>query len=337
MIKRKHVNRKPWRKFLLALTITGICGLGYLAWSPGTQIHDGRHDLGSNGIWLQHGWLGDDAWFKRNNRDKSNFRDAEKIKGLARLLARHGVKYLFPHLCPCNVDGEIATVDPIQTERFLDYFEGFSVIPWVGGVLNTHCFLKSRQWRTNFASSIANLLQTHPRLAGVQVNIEPLPTGNKEFLTLLAEIRSVMPKGKILSVAAYPPNTILHPFPNVHWEESYFRDVAQHCDQIAVMMYDTGISSSKLYQHLMSAWTEEVLNWSGGTHVLLGVPAYEDPDVGYHSPRVENLKNALLGIHAALIKYEHLPKNYSGIAIYCEWEMDQEKWNLLKSEYEKNG
>jgi hypothetical protein len=335
MLFKHYVNRNPWRKAILVLSVIGLGGLAYFAWSPGVRIKDGRHDLRSNGIWIQHGWLGDDSWFKRNKKDKSKFRDVQKIQALSNLLKSHGVKFVFPHLCPCSPDGQIALSDPAQVERFLDCFEGFSVIPWIGGVLNTHCFLDSMEWRANFVSSIVELLRTHPRLAGVQINIEPIPTGNLQFLTLLAEIRGAMPKGKILSVAAYPPTTILHPFSDVHWEESYFRNVAQHCDQMAVMMYDTGLSSSKLYQYLMSKWTTEVLEWSGKTHVLLGVPAYNDPDVGYHSPKVENLKNAIMGINASLIRLEQLPENYSGIAIYCEWEMDEGKWNLLENEFGK--
>jgi hypothetical protein len=88
------------------------------------------------------------------------------------------------------------------------------------------------------------------------------------------------------------------------------------------MMYDTALRVPKLYQQLMSTWTEQALNWSGDTGVLLGVPAYDDADVGYHTPKVENLENALKGIHAPLSRKADLPDNYLGIAIYCEWEMD---------------
>jgi hypothetical protein len=50
---------------------------------------------------------------------------------------------------------------------------------------------------------------------------------------------------------------------------------------------------------------------------------------------VENLPNALSGIHAGLSKYERLPKNYAGVAIYCEWEMDQQEWSCFKKEFER--
>jgi len=83
----------------------------------------------------------------------------------------------------------------------------------------------------------------------------------------------------------------------------------------------------------MCAWTKEVLTWSGDTEVLLGVPAYEDPDVGYHVAEVENVENALRGIHGGLASFEALPGNYRGVAVYCEWEMDAEKWKTLETEF----
>jgi len=328
-------RRLTWRTLLLLIVIIGMTGLAYLLWSPGTTVRDGRHDLRSNGIWLQHGWLGDDSWFERNRRDRTLFRDTRKIEELAHLLAGHGVKYVFPHLCPCNRDGTIAPVDTIQTERFLDSFGEFQVIPWIGGVLGVHCSLESPQWRTNFVSSVVELLQNHPRLAGVQLNIEPLPSGNADFLILLDELRQAMPAGKLIAVAAYPPPTIWHPFSNVHWDEAYFRHVARRSDQLAPMMYDTAIKLPKLYRHLLSSWTSDILNWSGNAHVLLGIPVYDDAGVGYHFPDTENLQNALSGIHAGLSKYESLPGNYAGVAIYCEWEMDRQEWAYFRKEFER--
>ena len=331
----KHLKRPPWRALLLLITLLGMTSLACFLRSSGKTVRDGRHDFRSNGVWLQHSWLGDDSWFNRNERDKTLFRNDQKIQDLADLLASHGVKYVFPHVCPCNPTGDIAPVDAIQTERFLDHFEGFQILPWIGGVLDEQCSPESPQWRANFISSVVELLQSHPRLAGVQINIEPMPTGNKDFLILLDDLRQNMPAGKIISVAAYPPPTPWHPFPNVHWDEDYFRQVARRVDQLAPMMYDTAINRPEIYRRLMSSWTSDILDWSGDTQVLLGLPVYDDAGVGYHYPEAENLQNALSGIHAGLSGYKVLPKNYIGIAIYCEWEMDQQEWDYLKNEFEK--
>jgi hypothetical protein len=332
----QYLERPPWRTILLLVAILFLLGIAYLVWTPGRRINDGRHDMRSNGIWIQHGWLGDDIWFQNNGKDKALFRSSQKIQELSNLFVSHGIKYIFPHVCPCNPSGKIVSIDPVQTERFLDHFEDFSVIPWIGGVLDTHCSPESPHWRENFISSAVELLQNHPRFAGVQINIEPMPTGNADFLALLDEMRRAMPEEKILSVAAYPPPTLWHPFPNVHWDESYFRQVSQRTDQLAVMMYDTAIKLPKVYQYLVSGWTTKILNWSGDTEILLGIPVYADAGVGYHSAEVENLQNALLVIHTGLYKQKQMPKNYAGIAIYCEWEMNQQEWSYLEREFEKN-
>ncbi|WP_035606471.1 glycosyl hydrolase family 18 protein [Haloferula sp. BvORR071] len=330
----QRLKRPPWRTLLLLAALLGVAGLAYLAWSPGERVADGRDDTGSNGIWLQHGWLGDDAWFETNGRDPARFRSAEKIQQLRTQLTRHGIKYVFPHLCPCLPDGSITAHDPVQMERFLDGFSSISVLPWIGGVHDESAHPGVKAWRARFTSSAAALLTAHPRLAGVHVNIEPMPEGDSDYLVLLDELRATLPPGKMISVAAYPPPTRWHPFPDVHWGESYFREVAKRADQIVPMLYDTGIKWQKPYRKLMVDWTTEVLAWSGGKPVLLGLPAYDDAGSGYHNPKVENLRNALRGVHAALANGK--PASYGGIAIYSEWEMGGEDWKALDEEFCKS-
>jgi len=80
------------------------------------------------------------------------------------------------------------------------------------------------------------------------VNIEPLPSGNKDFLNLLEEIKAVMPRGKKLSVAAFPPSTCWQPIPDIHWDEDHYREVAKRVDQMAPMMYGIAICFPKAYQ-----------------------------------------------------------------------------------------
>ena len=103
---------------------------------------------------------------------------------------------------------------------------------------------------------------------------------------------------------------------------------------MAVMMYDAGQKNPKIYQRLMADWTAEVLAWSGNKAILLGVPTYDDAGVGYHEPNVENLTNALLGVHSGLAR-SALPPNYQGVAIYCEWETDDAEWGYFREHFIK--
>lgn len=287
---------------------------------------------------MSHRWLGDDQWFIQNNREhlKAQYRDQAYIKTNLDMLHDRGVLDLFPHLAPTTTRGQLPKVSHEQLDRFLEVAEANKqrVLPWVGGVFELQCFPADARWRTTFIQSVLDLFDRHPRLAGVHINIEPWPNGNLDCLLLLDEMNQLLPAGKILSVAAYPPPTRWQQVPEVHWEQDYFREVARRCDHLAVMMYDTSIPLGKPYTALMSAWTRDVLDWSEGTPVLLGLPCYSDENVDYHDPAVENLPNALGGVHDGLIR-RGLPDHYRGIALYSLWEIDNEEWKIFDQGYRK--
>lgn len=312
--------------------------LAYALWSPGMQVTDGRHDRGTNGIWMSHRWLGDDAWFTENNRMelRDQYRDAVFIKSQLNALVQRGIVDLFPHLAPTLPSGKLPEHDEAQLSRFLDQATANNqrVIPWVGGVHELYCYPSNAAWRSTFIESIVALLNENPRLAGIQLNIEPWPSGDAGCLQLLDELNIALPDRAILSVAAYPPPTRWQPSPEVHWDETYFREVARRSDHLAIMMYDTAIPLEKPYVSLMAKWAKQVLEWSEGTTVLLGLPCYEDADVDYHNPAVENLGNALGGIHAGL-NQEKAPDHYRGVALYSLWTMDEDEWRVFDEAFRR--
>lgn len=330
------LRQPPWRTVVLGVGVLLLVTLGYWLWTPGLDIRDGRHDRQQNGIWIGHGWLGADEWFRtgRRTNDIDAFRSEASLAGLAALLRSNHITEVFPHLCPASLTGALPAVDHVQAERLLDVLSGLRVMPWIGGPNGGSVPLKDQEWRQTFTSEIRSLFDRHPRFAGVHLNVEPLPSGDADFLNLLDDVRAALPEGKLLSVAAYPPPTRWHPFEDVHWNEEYFREVAKRSNQLAVMMYDTAIRVPKSYQQLMADWTEEVLAWSEGKSVLLGVPTYSDAGVGYHHPHVENITNALRGIHQGLSRLP-LPSNYQGVAIYCHWETDDQEWDYFREHFLK--
>jgi hypothetical protein len=328
------------RRFLIsAAAICGLLGLGYWLWNPGSDLRDGRHDRGRNGLWLAHGWLGADEWFTRHSKQSQlpGYRSPEALRSLAELCAKNHITDLFPHLCPCDPLGHIAPWDRAQTEKFLDALAPTCrVLPWIGGPSPAPADCHDPKWRATFCQSVRTLLDAHPRLHGVHLNIEPMRSGDADYLKLLDELRAVLPAGKLLSIAAYPPPTRWQPSLDVHWEEPFFRAVAQRSDQLAVMMYDTSITRPKFYRKLMSDWTFEILSWAGEKQVLLGLAAYNDAGVGYHHPDVENLEHGLAGIHAGLIR-AGAPAHYQGAALYSHWEMDEADWKIWRERFLRPG
>lgn len=328
------LKRPPWRTVIPGMTLLLVLWIAYVLWRPGLDIRDGGHDRGQNGLWLAHGWLGADDWFLRNGKTNefSKYRDVQSIRSLSDKLHRYHITDVFPHLCPAEPDGHLPKVDAGQVERVLQGLAGFRVMPWVGGPNGGNVRLTNGKWRSTFTNDVSALLRAHPRFAGVHLNVEPLPAGDTNFLAFLDQLRSALPEGKLLSIAAYPPPTRWHPYPDVHWDEHYFREVARRCDQVVVMMYDAGQRIPKFYQFLMADWTQEVLNWCCGKPVLLGIPTYEDPGVDYHHPDVENITNALMGVHRGLAA-KAVPTNYQGVAIYADWETSEGEWNFFQNHF----
>lgn len=332
----KKISVSLLRIGITLVLIIAVAASLYSLWNPGTELRDGRFDNGKNGIWIQHGWLGDDKWFKNTGKDKESFRSSEKIRELRDKLLSHRIFYVYPHLCPIDNTGVIPPTDDEQTKKFLEEMRDFKVLPWVGGVYTKNFFPDSQKTREAFIASVITLLENYPGFAGIHINIEPMPPENKNFIKLLKELKKALPEGKMISVAAYPPPTVWHRFPDVHWNKEYYAEVASNTDQLVVMMYDTAITNSKLYQSLIASWTKEILSWSGATKVLLGIPAYNDANTEYHNPDVENIENATAGINSALLIYQKVPDNYEGIAVYCEWEMNEQKWKSLKNNFLKS-
>jgi hypothetical protein len=328
------LKRPPWRTVIPGGTFLVMIWCAYLTWTPGLDLRDGQHDRGHNGLWLAHGWLGADDWFIRNGKtnEYSKYREAPSIRELSEKLHRNHITDVFPHLCPAEAAGHLPSVDDKQVERLLDGLAGIRVMPWVGGPNGDNVRLGNAKWRSVFVDEVALLLQKHPRLFGVHLNVEPLPSGDTNFLSFLEQLRSALPEEKLLSIAAYPPPTRWHPQRDVHWDQAYFHEVARRCDQIVVMMYDAGQRFPKMYQRLMADWTGEVLAWNSGKSVLLGVPTYEDPGVEYHYSNVENITNALLGVHRGL-SAGALPSNYQGVAIYAEWETSDQEWSYFRDHF----
>ena len=75
------------------------------------QTEDDHKLCHSNGIWISHGWLGDNAWFQRNARDTAQYRDDDKIENLAILFAQHDIKYIY-----VDSDGDASMLIPIWLE-----------------------------------------------------------------------------------------------------------------------------------------------------------------------------------------------------------------------------
>ena len=319
--------------------VVALLFVAHWRWQPGLNVTDGHDDLGRNALWIGHGWLGADSWFDASKpAEKARFRATPNIIKLAQKCRDNGIRDLYPHLTPTQANGAMSACDDAQIERFLDNTGGLRVLPWIGGRMETHIAPDDAAKSARFVASVGALVKRHPRLAGVHLNVEPWKDGDIGMLRLLGDLKAAIGPHKVLSISGYPPLGEWYPL-RLAWSESYYRQIAARVDQIAVMLYDSSLHDAKTYQWFVARWTRAMLAWTrdGKAEVLLGVPTYgaAGPTMGplYHNPRVENLTNALAGLHRGLRDEGQLPRHYAGAAIYCEWETGAHEWRIWREEF----
>ncbi len=98
-------------------------------------------------------------------------------------------------------------------------------------------------------------------------------------------------------------------------------------DQMAVMAYDSTLTSAWLYRQWLRFQVIGISKAVQGTQVelLFGVPTSEEP-TATHRPDIENVSNGLQGVLDGLNDQEAVSGAVQGVAIYPYWEMDASEW-----------
>jgi hypothetical protein len=287
----------------------------------------GEFDLGDNGIWLRRHWMHEAP-------------TREEIAELASNLRARGIRRIYPFLGPMDANGwpgwrskaGLVRYVPEHAGAFLAEMKRIApdirVIPWTEGNLNADVRLDDKVQRRGFVEHARQLIALGAD--GIHLNVEPLPSWSPGYRELLREVKATI-GDRMLSIAAYPPPTPLHPFPEVHWELPFLRDVCMDADELAIMAYDTSVTSPPVFRDLISRWTHELVSnlpspSAGGCEWLMGVPTYDD-DTGYHRPDVETIEYSLEGIIAGL-RGAPRPDHFRGVAIYASFTTDERKWSI---------
>jgi hypothetical protein len=295
-----------------------------------TSGHSGEklYDRGDNALWMRRYWIHESPTSK-------------EIKALVASLRERGIKRIYPFLGPMDKEGwpgwrSSTGIKRYIPERAAAFFTEFhriapeiKIIPWTGGILNRDVRLTNKAQRKAFADHARRLIALGAD--GIQLNIEPMPSHSPGYRELLQEVKAAIGKNHILSLAAYPPPTPLHPYPDVHWELPFMRNVCMDADELAVMAYDTAVKSPGTFEKLIATWTRQLAATlpspsKGGCEWLMGVPAYDD-DKGYHRPDVETVEYSLKGIRAGLGSIK-VPESFRGVAIYASFTTDSNKWTV---------
>lgn len=108
------------------------------------------------------------------------------------------------------------------------------------------------------------------------------------------------------------------PYRSWFWDIAYFQRVEQHCDEIALMGYDTMQPSPSLYARCL-AYHVRNLRHGLKKEPVVGLPTYDD-NWPYHT-KAETLGAGLQGARQGGARR---------IGLYAEWTTDTEEWRELE-------
>lgn len=275
MRRWQKINRVSWKPFGFLACIA----LAMALWlrSPGLDVRDGRNDRGKNGIVLGSGWIAGDA-----------VKPAPAAGDLARAIREHHIAEVYLQIPPPNADGVLPGLDAARTEALL--YECYDARGWAQ-ISGAKFALDDARWRRFFIVEVRRLLDRHPRLRGVQLDLSALPDGNAALLTFLDEIRPVLaPDTRPLSIAVGA------------WREPYFREVARRADQLVVPLEVSASAFSRFSVARNVALIGAAFAWGEGKPALLSIPADK------------RMRRGLGTIHLGLSR-QPLPEHYQGVIL----------------------
>ncbi|MFE5258822.1 glycoside hydrolase family 18 protein [Streptomyces coelicoflavus] len=288
---------------------------------------DGTRTRNRDAMWLGHAWV--------DGRKK----DAD-LTALARSLKTTGIRDLYVHTGPMEHDGTLPEslyprarwlIDAVHRE-----LPGVRVQAFLGDVLATEgpdgMRLEKAATRAAVVDSARQVLDVG--YDGVHLDLEPLHSGDRNYLSLLDDIRAVTrARDAQLSVAAHQ----IDPLPALHsvfglftkhpkwWSQEFFGQVARRVDQIAVMSYDTAQPLEGTYGGYVAQQTSLALEVTPPTtHLLMGLPFYYESNFD-HWGHAETVAAAVRGVRLGLSRTD-ADRELFGVAPYIDFAATDTNW-----------
>ncbi|MFF7533753.1 hypothetical protein ACFZB2_32275 [Streptomyces bobili] len=292
---------------------------------------DGTYTRGKDAIWLGHAWV--------DGRKK----DAD-VTALAARLKDTGIRDLYVHSGPLEHDGTLPASSYPNARWFIAAVHRempqIRVQAWLGDVLASESPHGMRLERA--ATREAVVRSTREILAtgfdGVHFDLEPLHSGDQDYLTLLDALRRVTAaQDAPLSVAAHQ----IDPVPGFHsfwgtttghpkwWSQKFFGEVARRVDQIAVMSYDTIQPLEGTYGGYVAQQTSLALEVTPpSTDLLMGLPFYHENRFG-HWNHAETVPAGVRGVRLGLSRTDADRANF-GVALYVDFAAEEADWTAYR-------
>ncbi|PPS83715.1 hypothetical protein BZZ08_04586 [Streptomyces sp. MH60] len=288
---------------------------------------DGTYTRNRDAIWLGHAWV--------DGRKKDT-----DLTALARDLKTTGIRDLYVHTGPMEHDGTLPEslypkarwlIDGVHRE-----LPGVRVQAFLGDVLATEGPDGMRLARADTRAAVVDSARQvlDAGYDGVHLDLEPLHSDDRNYLSLLDDVRAVTrARDAQLSVAAHQ----IDPLPALHsvfglftrhpkwWSQEFFGQVARRVDQIAVMSYDTAQPLQSTYGGYVAQQTSLALEVTPPTtHLLMGLPFYHESNFD-HWGHAETVAAAVRGVRLGLSRTD-ADRELFGVAPYIDFAATDTNW-----------
>ncbi|MGW3315321.1 hypothetical protein [Streptomyces fungicidicus] len=328
-------RRGPWVRPLrrTALVLALLLLVPLLAAGTALRVNymgdpaDGTYTRDRDAMWLGHAWV--------DGRKK----DAD-VTALARRLEDTGIRDLYVHSGPLEHDGTLPESAYPRARWLIDAVHrelpGVRVQAFLGDVLATEgpdgMRLTRAATRAAVVRSAGQVLDAG--YDGVHLDLEPLHSGDRDYLSLLDDLRALTrAEDARLSVAAHQ----IDPLPALHsvaglfadhpkwWSQEFFGQVARRVDQIALMSYDTAQPLEGTYGGYVAQQTSLALEVTPPTtHLLMGLPFYYESNPS-HWGHAETVAAAVRGVRLGLSRTD-ADRELFGVAPYIDFAATETNW-----------
>ncbi|MGW5005010.1 hypothetical protein [Streptomyces parvulus] len=325
-------RRKRWLRRLalavpLVLLVPLLTALTALRVNYTGDPADGTYTRNRDAIWLGHAWV-------------DGRKDDADLAAFALRVRTSGIRDLYVHTGPMEHDGTLPKSLHPKARWLIDTVHrdlpGVRVQAFLGDVLATEgpdgMRLADAGTRAAVVGSARQVLDAG--YDGVHLDLEPLHSGDRDYLSLLDDVREVTrARDAQLSVAAHQ----IDPLPALHsvfglftehpkwWSQEYFGQVARRVDQIAVMSYDTAQPLEGTYGGYVAQQTSLALEVTPPTtHLLMGLPFYHESNFD-HWGHAETVAAAVRGVRLGLSRTD-ADRRLFGVAPYIDFAATDTNW-----------
>lgn len=312
LFQRRWVRMTTWITFLFV----GFVVIDYWTYPLFSTEPTQKFAKGSDGIWMRYTWYFGEV-------------DPGLVRTHSKWLQDNGFRYAFFHVRSAGKSGGLIHDYMDRAAKLNAAVESAAPdllrVAWVyvGNDAGSGSVDLSAPGTKEALVTTAIRLIEQGGFEGIQWDYEICPDGDKDFLELLQMSRVALPEGTFIGVCA--PTNYSWPLAGFGWSAEYFREVAKLSDQIALMIYDTGMVLPRMYASHVARQTAVLKSATEGTdcRVLFGLASYGQ-GMRSHNPRSENLR---IGIRALRWGLESdNAENFEGLSIFADYTTDEEEW-----------